>query len=151
MSPHIAPVSRIMAPFSYDWTPGWTETRSRSYGLKEAQVQVKLNKPGPGDWRNMRASEQGCLERVLEATTRTRPSGLILQFRMSFQFIEIGLNQLFLHFRWQAPGVKQTLLADTGGVDPHGHGLECGIQVRTLEFIILYRSVGLNKNITWPD
>ncbi len=29
------------------WAQGWTENRSRSYGLKEAQVQAYLNKPGP--------------------------------------------------------------------------------------------------------
>jgi hypothetical protein len=43
----IAPVSRMMAQDSSGWTPGWTETRSRSYGLKEDQVQMLLNQPGP--------------------------------------------------------------------------------------------------------
>jgi hypothetical protein len=46
---HIAPVSRMMAQDSSGWTPGWTETRSRSYGLKEDQVQMLLNQPGPGE------------------------------------------------------------------------------------------------------
>jgi len=30
------------------WTPGWTESHSRSYGLREAQVQVYLDKSAPG-------------------------------------------------------------------------------------------------------
>lgn len=30
------------------WTPGWTEDHSRSYGLKEAQAQSHMDKPGPG-------------------------------------------------------------------------------------------------------
>jgi hypothetical protein len=32
------------------WTQGWTETNSRSYWSREAQVQTKLDKPGPGYW-----------------------------------------------------------------------------------------------------
>jgi len=47
-SPHIAPVSRMMARARYDWTPGWTDSHSYSYGLKEAQVQSYLDKPWPG-------------------------------------------------------------------------------------------------------
>jgi len=39
-NPHIAPVSRMMAQVRCGWTPGWTESRSRGYGLKEAQVQA---------------------------------------------------------------------------------------------------------------
>jgi len=31
-----------------DWTPGWTEGHSRSYGLREAQVQSYMDKPGLG-------------------------------------------------------------------------------------------------------
>ncbi len=46
-SPHIAPVSRNMAQDKLDWTPGWTETNSRSYWLREDQVQLRLNKPEP--------------------------------------------------------------------------------------------------------
>ena len=32
------------------WTPGWTEDHSRSYGLKEAQVQLYMDevRPEPG-------------------------------------------------------------------------------------------------------
>ncbi len=44
-----------MAPDRFDWTPGWTETNSRSYWLREAQVQSDMDKPGPGYWCNMRA------------------------------------------------------------------------------------------------
>ena len=47
-NPHIAPVSRMLAQGRCDWTPGWTETHSGSYGLREAQVQACLNQPGPG-------------------------------------------------------------------------------------------------------
>jgi hypothetical protein len=38
----------MMAQDSSGWTPGWTETRSHSYELKEDQVQMLLNQPGPG-------------------------------------------------------------------------------------------------------
>ena len=48
VSLHFAPVSRMMAEVRCGWAPGWTEIRSRSYGLKEAQVQMQLNQPGPG-------------------------------------------------------------------------------------------------------
>ena len=34
----------------YNWTPGWTEDHSRSYGLREDQVQFYLDQPGPGYW-----------------------------------------------------------------------------------------------------
>jgi len=37
-----------------DWTPGWTETNSHSYWLREAQVQSYMYKPGPGYWCNLR-------------------------------------------------------------------------------------------------
>ena len=47
INPHIAQVSRMMAPDRCDWMPGWTEDHSRSYGLKEAQVQSYMDKPGP--------------------------------------------------------------------------------------------------------
>jgi len=50
---HIAPMSWMMALARCDWTPGWTEAHSNSYGLKEAQVQAWLDKPGPGNWCNM--------------------------------------------------------------------------------------------------
>jgi len=33
-----------------DWAQGWTESNSRSYGLKEAQVQLDMDKPGPENW-----------------------------------------------------------------------------------------------------
>jgi len=33
-----------------DWAQGWTESNSRSYWLKEAQVQLYMDKPGPGNW-----------------------------------------------------------------------------------------------------
>ena len=51
-SPHIAPVSRMLALVRCAWTPGWTEDHSRSYGPKEAQVQACLNKwyPLMGDY-----------------------------------------------------------------------------------------------------
>ena len=29
-----------------DWTPGWTEDHSRSYGLREAQVESYMDKTG---------------------------------------------------------------------------------------------------------
>jgi hypothetical protein len=45
----------MLAQDSGSWATGWTETRSRSYGLKEAQVQMLLNQPGPGYWCNMQA------------------------------------------------------------------------------------------------
>jgi len=35
----------MMAQDSGDWAQDWTEFRSNSYGLKEDQVQVLLNKP----------------------------------------------------------------------------------------------------------
>jgi len=63
-SPQIVPVSQLLAPDCRDaggrampgaiaedrcvWTPGWTETNSRSYWLREAQVQAYLNKPAAG-------------------------------------------------------------------------------------------------------
>jgi len=34
----------MMATDRCDWTLGWTETNSRSYWSREAQVQVHLNK-----------------------------------------------------------------------------------------------------------
>jgi hypothetical protein len=45
---HVAPVSRTVAQVSSVLMPGRTESRSRSYGLKEARVQPLLNQPGPG-------------------------------------------------------------------------------------------------------
>jgi hypothetical protein len=45
---HIAPVSRAMMQDRCDWTPGWTESHSLSYGLREAQVQAHLDKSAPG-------------------------------------------------------------------------------------------------------
>ena len=66
---HMAPVSRKLAPdcrdagarampgaiaeVRRDWTPGWTEIHSLSYGLKEAQVKLYMNKPEPGNWCHM--------------------------------------------------------------------------------------------------
>ena len=47
-SPHISPVSRKMAPDRYKRAPGWTEGHSRSYGLREDQVRLYLDQPGPG-------------------------------------------------------------------------------------------------------
>jgi len=38
----------MMAEDRCVWGPGWTETRSCSYGLKEAQAQACLDQPGPG-------------------------------------------------------------------------------------------------------
>ncbi len=37
----------MMAKDRCDWTPGWTEDHSRSYGLREAQVQLYLEKVRP--------------------------------------------------------------------------------------------------------
>jgi len=37
------------------WALGWTEINSHSYWLREAQVQMGLDKPGPGYWCNLRA------------------------------------------------------------------------------------------------
>jgi len=37
------------------WTPGWTEIHSHSYGLKEAQVQACMDKPGPEYWSHVLA------------------------------------------------------------------------------------------------
>ena len=45
---HIAPVSRAMTQDRCGCTPGWTESHSHSYGLKEAQVQAYLDKSAPG-------------------------------------------------------------------------------------------------------
>jgi len=47
-NPDISPASRMMAQDRCVWAPGWTERHSRSYGLKEAQAQACLDKPGPG-------------------------------------------------------------------------------------------------------
>ena len=44
----------MLAPDSGDWAPGWTETNSHSYWLKEAQVQSQLYKPESGYWCDMR-------------------------------------------------------------------------------------------------
>jgi hypothetical protein len=55
----IAPVSRMMAQDSSGWTPGWTETRSRSYGLKEDQVQSSGWTPG---WTETRSRSYGLKE-----------------------------------------------------------------------------------------
>ncbi len=37
-SPHMALLARFLAPDYGAWTQGWTETHSRSYGLRETQV-----------------------------------------------------------------------------------------------------------------
>ena len=37
----------MMAKNRGPWAPGWTESHSRSYGLKEAQAQGLLDEPGP--------------------------------------------------------------------------------------------------------
>jgi hypothetical protein len=50
VSPHVSPVSRMVAPDRYDWTPGWTEANSHSYWLREDQVKAYMDKPGPGYW-----------------------------------------------------------------------------------------------------
>jgi hypothetical protein len=68
----------MMATDVRDWTPGWTDTHSQSYGLREAQVQVRLDKPGPGYWWYMRVNAQGRLERVLQTGTRAFPDALII-------------------------------------------------------------------------
>ena len=47
-SPHIAPVSGMLARGRCDWAPFWSESHSCSYDLSEEQVQAWLNKPGPG-------------------------------------------------------------------------------------------------------
>jgi len=36
----------MMAKNRGSWAPGWTESHSGSYGLKEAQVQGRLDEPG---------------------------------------------------------------------------------------------------------
>jgi len=54
INPHTAPVSRMLAPDRYVWAQGWTESHSCSYGSKEARVQARMDKPGPGYWCNMR-------------------------------------------------------------------------------------------------
>jgi len=38
-----------------DWMPGWTKPNSRSYWVREAQIQSHMGKPEPGYWCNMRA------------------------------------------------------------------------------------------------
>ena len=43
-NPHIAPVSRKLAPARCGWAQGWTETNSRSYWLREDQVQAYMDK-----------------------------------------------------------------------------------------------------------
>ena len=48
MNPHVSPVSQMMALTRFNWAQGWTETNSPGYWLKEAQVQVDLDKPGSG-------------------------------------------------------------------------------------------------------
>jgi len=50
-NPHISPVSWMMALDRCGWAPGWTEDHSRSYGLKEAQVQSYMEKVRPGTGR----------------------------------------------------------------------------------------------------
>jgi len=47
-SPIIVSVAQVMALDRRVWTLDWTETHNQSYGLKEAQVQACLDKPGPG-------------------------------------------------------------------------------------------------------
>ena len=51
----IAPVSRTKTQDRCNRTPGWTESHSHSYGLKEAQVLVYLDKLAPGDGCNLQA------------------------------------------------------------------------------------------------
>ncbi len=40
--------SRMLAQDRCAWAPGWAETHSLNYGLKEAQVQVYMDQPEPG-------------------------------------------------------------------------------------------------------
>lgn len=54
LNPQIVPMSRKLALNSCEWAPGWTETNSHGYWLKEAQAQSHLDKPGPGYWCDMR-------------------------------------------------------------------------------------------------
>ena len=44
----IAPVSGMIAPARCGWTPLWSKKHSRSYGLREEQVQACQDKRGPG-------------------------------------------------------------------------------------------------------
>jgi hypothetical protein len=37
-----------MAPDRYKRAPVWTEGHSRSYGLREDQVHLYMDQPGPG-------------------------------------------------------------------------------------------------------
>ena len=46
--PDISPVSRNMVPDRYKWTQGWIEGHSRSYVLREDQVQLHMDQPGLG-------------------------------------------------------------------------------------------------------
>ena len=47
-SPEISPVSRELARFAAFLAPLWTESRSRSYGLKEEQARASENPPESG-------------------------------------------------------------------------------------------------------
>jgi hypothetical protein len=38
----------MLAQDKCGWTPLWSESHSRSYGLSEEQVQACLDQPGPG-------------------------------------------------------------------------------------------------------
>ena len=57
--PILAPISgqnsRTWCQDRCVWTPGWTEIHSGSYGLKEAQVQACMDKPGSGYWPDIGA------------------------------------------------------------------------------------------------
>jgi len=70
ISPHPSPASRMLAEDMCGWAPRWTDKiawselarkprrgeaqgcveqcHSRSYGLKEAQAQARVDQPGPG-------------------------------------------------------------------------------------------------------
>ena len=65
-SPYIPPVSRMIAKYRCGWTLGWTETNSHSYWWKEAQVRAYMDKPGPGNWWNMRAYIRSLVSRSLK-------------------------------------------------------------------------------------
>ena len=47
-SPHIVPVTQLLARDRCSWAQGWTEVNSHSYWLREAQVQAYLNKQAAG-------------------------------------------------------------------------------------------------------
>ena len=86
-NPHIAPVLRIMAPDRCDWTQNWTELNSRSYWVKEAQVQSYMDKSESGYWCNMR------VKKLLSVSVPGRSFAMMDQDIL--MFITEGCGQLF--------------------------------------------------------